>query len=129
MTPKVTQSAPPKPPNGAQSRPKGTIGGPFGTLEGSLDRLWVPNGSSWTVLGALWGCLGPPKAPLWRLRMTFGSKLVRESTNLTPILNDFRGLWEGFKEALERSVLGSSPDRRHGRKALKYHSEEERMVS
>ena len=28
-------------------------------------------------------------------------------------------LSEGFQEALERSVPGSSPDRRHGRKALK----------
>ena len=29
-------------------------------------------------------------------------------------------LWEGFQEALERSLPGSSPDRRHGRKASEY---------
>ena len=89
--PKSHPKRPKSLPKGAQSRPKGTIGGPFGTLERSLAPLWAPNGSSWAVLGTPWGCLGPLRAPLWRLRVTFGSKMVRKSTILTSALDAFRG--------------------------------------
>ena len=95
--PKSHPKRPKSLPKGTQSRPKSTIGGPFGTLEGSLAPLWAQNGSSWAVLGTPWECLGPLRAPLWRLRVTFGSKMVRKSTILTPILKASRG-------ALDRSV-------------------------
>ena len=91
LTPRGVPNDPKKHPKPPKSLPKGTQREPQGYHRGtiwhsggSLGPLWAPDGSSGATLGTLWGCLGPLRGPLWRLRPTLDTKMIRKASMLIP---------------------------------------------